>query len=431
MAAVRFPFRGSREAPLFDGTPLTLNRYFQDIDQLFDNLGVVAPTDAAKVAKATYYLDALTADLWESVIPVGGDITWTNFKAAIQSLYPGADRARLYSARDLDNTVHQYASQGVYTRADLGEYCRDFRRISNYLRNHNRIDEGACDRLFIQGFGDATRRRIESRLLFVMPDHHPDDPYPESNVRTAAEFLLSATSTAPTPSHAPVPQQAPVKPTPSTLDQLIQKVEALAVLVNSQQNQQKNPQHAPHASSPAAPGVSTDRCHFCGTPGCRIGRCPEVENQIKAGAVARSAEGKVTLPSGNYLPRNIAGRNLAEKFAQFHSDNPGHRAHTTASIQQVNMIDTVASLMHEQVYEEQDTIEDDAEESIDDLARVFATEAARRFDKTKKRTTNTSQKAAEVPPKPQAPKPADPAKQRPSLAWTPHFTLKPRAITWT
>jgi hypothetical protein len=137
-------------------------RYFQDIDQLFDNLGVAAPTDEAKIAKTTYYLDAETADLWESVIPAHGRMTWAAFKTAIKALYPGSDRSRLYSARDLDNTVHDYASHGVFNRADLGTYCRDFKRISNYLVSQNRIDEGACMRLFIQGFGDATRRRIEN-----------------------------------------------------------------------------------------------------------------------------------------------------------------------------------------------------------------------------------------------------------------------------
>jgi len=399
MAAPRFPFRGSREAPVFDGTPLTVNRYFQDIDQLFDNLGINAPTDAAKIQKTTYYLDPHTADLWECVQPIGGAMTWAEFKDAIRALYPGSDRSRLYSVRDLDNTVHQYAMNGVYTRAELGEYCREFKRISNYLRSQNRIDDGACNRLFIQGFGDATRRRIESRLLFTQPDHHPDDPYPEAVVRTTAEFLLSATSAAapiPTPATTiptaagslpgvPQPNTVAIKQEPLPYDQIIAKIEALSLLVNQQQSGSTN------SSSPA----SGNRCHFCGKLGCRIAACPDVDIQIKAGTVARSADGKVTLPSGAYLPRSVTGRNLAEKFAKFHADNPGQRAVT--QLQSVKMYETVDTMVHIEVADEDS--EDDAEEDLEDLARVFAAEASKRFDRGKKRTTNTSQKAAE-PTKP-------------------------------
>src|ERR1700730_13160410 len=50
------------------------------------------------------------------------------------------------------------------------------------------------NRLYILGFGDHTRRRIESRLAIILPDHHPEDPYPMNEVHAAAEFLLSSTS---------------------------------------------------------------------------------------------------------------------------------------------------------------------------------------------------------------------------------------------
>jgi hypothetical protein len=65
------------------------------------------------------------------------------------------------------------------------------------------------------------------------------------------------------------------------------------------------------------------------------------------------------------------------------------------------MLETVETMVNEEVAGDD---EDDPEESIEDLARVFANEAARRFDKTKKRVTNNSQKAAERP----APQPATP-----------------------
>jgi hypothetical protein len=428
MAVPRFPFRGSREAPTFDGTPITVNRYFQDIDQLFDNLGIANPADASRIQKATYYLDPLTADLWESILTIGGATTWNEFKDAIRALYPGSDRSRLYSVRDLDNTVLHFATNGVYTRADLGEYCREFRRISNYLRSQNRIDDGACNRLFIQGFGDATRRRIESRLLFTLPDHHPDDPYPEDVVRAAAHFLLSATSITANPitaaaatpalSTTPSPPNVVVKQEPASYDTLLARIEALSILVNQRQSGTPS-----YPSSTNANAAFPNRCHFCGKPGCRIATCPEVETQIKDGTVARSADGKVTLPSGAYLPRTVGGRNLAEKFARFHADNPGHKI--VPGIQAVKMYETVETMVHIEVAEEES--DEEADEDIEDLARVFAAEASRRFEKGKRKTTNSNKKDAEPakpalitpPPKPKESVPKTDTVAKPEVAF--HF----------
>jgi len=57
------------------------------------------------------------------------------------------------------------------------------------------------------------------------------------------------------------------------------------------------------------------------------------------------------------------------------------------------MYETVDTMVHIEVADEGS--EDEAEEDIEDLARVFAAEASKRFEKGKRRTTNTSQKAAE------------------------------------
>jgi hypothetical protein len=67
-AHTRFPFRGTREAPVFDGSLLTLTWYFQDIDKLFTILAVALPNDREKITKAKYYLNSQTADLWDNVV---------------------------------------------------------------------------------------------------------------------------------------------------------------------------------------------------------------------------------------------------------------------------------------------------------------------------------------------------------------------------
>jgi nucleotidyltransferase/DNA polymerase involved in DNA repair len=55
------------------------------------------------------------------------------------------------------------------------------------------------------------------------------------------------------------------------------------------------------------------------------------------------------------------------------------------------MLETVETMVNKEVEGDD---EEDPEELIEDLARVFANEAARRFDKDKKRVTSNSQKAA-------------------------------------
>lgn len=182
-------------------------------------------------------------------------------------------------------------------------------------------------------------------------------------------------------------------------------MDALATLVNSRLQNVPTQNAAPNTNQSA----QTNRCHFCGKTGCRIASCPDVEAQIKAGNVSRSADGKVTLPSGNYLPRNVVGRTLAEKFAQYHIDNPGQRATPSATIQPVATLETVSTLIHAEVCDDDE--DDDEEyieepdETLEDLARVFATEAARRMEKGKKRVTNTSNKAAEPVSKQHVPSP--------------------------
>jgi hypothetical protein len=84
-----FPFQGTREAPIFDGLPLTLTCYFQDIDELFTILVVAAPNDSQKITKAKYYLVSQTADLWDNIVIVPGVANpWAEFQTAIRGFYP-------------------------------------------------------------------------------------------------------------------------------------------------------------------------------------------------------------------------------------------------------------------------------------------------------------------------------------------------------
>jgi hypothetical protein len=142
-----FPLRGARDAPTFDNNPLHLSRYFEDIDLLYGVANVLAGDDV-KIRKTKYYLDHDTAALWES-IPVPGGMTWAQFKAAIFALYPGSDDNNRYTLTDLERLAHEHATQGIFTRGELGEYYRKWVTISAWLTARRLGDQRGLNRIFI------------------------------------------------------------------------------------------------------------------------------------------------------------------------------------------------------------------------------------------------------------------------------------------
>jgi hypothetical protein len=156
------PFRGEDGAPFFDGSPRSLLRYFRDIDLLYASLRIT-PSDFQKIAQTIYYLDNDTASLWETIEPPSGSsFTWEEWKNQVKTFYPGCEGDRLYSLRDLETHIRTHAINGVLSSDHLGEYFRGFSLISTYLLKRGQIGNLAIDKLYIQGFGSATRHRYRT-----------------------------------------------------------------------------------------------------------------------------------------------------------------------------------------------------------------------------------------------------------------------------
>ncbi len=337
----RMPFRGAHGAPTFNGTPTHLNRFFTNIEHLVSTLGLTLADDDL-VKWAIYYLDCDTAEVWQPFVGIPGEADkWRNFRQRIRALYPGSEGDRLHSVKDLEHFVADSADKGVFTRSDLGNYYREFSRIATYLSTKGKIDIGLKNRLYIQGFGEVTCRRIEHRLSIISPDHHPDDPYDLADVHRAAEFLLSGTSplTPSTTTHAAsctgvssqvpgsfaTPGSLPIKQEPSdisALSSMIAALQATVLRLTEQVNGGRN----------AKPTKQKNPCAMCSADEHFIKQCPHVEHYIRNGKCARNAEGRLVLPSGQYLPRNIAGKNLKEKFDEYHRQNTTPPAPSTASV---------------------------------------------------------------------------------------------------
>ena len=69
-----------------------------------------------------------------------------------------------------------------------------------------------------------------------------------------------------------------------------------------------------------------ERCRFCGSSAHTQEECEEVVKYILAGKCKRNVFGKVTLPSGGEVPREIRGRCLRERFDKYHSQYPDQQA---------------------------------------------------------------------------------------------------------
>ncbi len=408
--AHKLPLRGSRDAPHFDGTPTHLQRYFADIEQLHKFYGIPY-IDEDLIVRAIYYLDAETAELWEGRLTQG--MQWGVFKAAVGGLYPGWDGERLYTIRDLENVVRNYAEQGIFNRITLGQYYRDFEKISKYLAKHGWVNDHERDRLFIQGFGETTSKRIEARIAITNQQHHPDDPYPMVEVQKAAEWLLasttatgSQTSTVNTPGAIiTVSGTTGMTPEPAMKQEseLLTYLKTLntSLLVLTQQLKGGNASKQPN--TPNTSNSNKFTCHFCGKEGCRIKDCGTVDDYIQSGKAIRNLDGRISLPSGAYIPRNYTGKTLAEKFDQYHLNNPGQTAATGIPTVSTTMFEPVDTLAFMEDNPGRVEIESDDEE--EELEEIYTAEASKRLDKGKKKSTNQAVPPEVVIPKPKIPVP--------------------------
>ena len=62
-------------------------------------------------------------------------------------------------------------------------------------------------------------------------------------------------------------------------------------------------------------------CNYCGGEHF-ICNCPHVPHDIATGKCKRNQDGKVMLPSGTYVPRDITSKFLCNRVNEWHRKNP-------------------------------------------------------------------------------------------------------------
>ncbi|KAI0063724.1 hypothetical protein BV25DRAFT_1771618, partial [Artomyces pyxidatus] len=337
------PGPNDRSAPIFnEQKPRELRRYFQELRRLLQLSGI---TDHMEMKQAAIrYLPMETAELWEELESFSdANATFDSFVTAVFVLYPGAGQEKKFAVADLNNLIDRELNWGILTSGDMAEYNRRFFTISAYLIRQNRMSDMECRRAFLRGIQPELRTKVLTKLEACFPYQAPDEPFAISDVVEAAMVVLYGTGMDPSPRTGPPPSLTGGSPSAPGANGYV-KTEDFANILEAFTHTMAAAVSAAGAAGsrggmqttstgPALPRNPSSGCNFCGSSGHFIRECPVVQDYIRAGKVKRNAEGKVVLPSGSFVPRDLTSdaAPMKDRFDEWHRRNPNQLATGTAS----------------------------------------------------------------------------------------------------
>jgi hypothetical protein len=298
------PLRNERAAPTFNSIkPWELPRFFEDVEQLFNHANVT--NESEKKQYIVQYIDYSTEQMWKTFPEFkSAKASYNQFKKAILVHYPDAAGNFIYSLRDMDIPIRERYRKGIMTSVDLSDYHLQFVTITSWLIEKNQLGILEQQQAYIRAFQPQLLSSIMNRLQLKYQDHHPNTPYKIEHVYEAAQFILQsspaigfqALNVANTSLAEPTPEPGIKKEDLGALFAEFSKTIIKAIKSNK----------APNGSSTGNHAVE---CIMCGGP--HYGReCSMVDEYIKAGKYKRNFEGKVVLPSGAFVGRDIPGQFL-------------------------------------------------------------------------------------------------------------------------
>ena len=80
-------------------------------------------------------------------------------------------------------------------------------------------------------------------------------------------------------------------------------------------------QYQSNRNGNSAPVSYNPNCFMCSEPGHGAKECEVTQELIRNGECMINPDGKIVLPNGQYVPRNIPGKNLRERFKEWHKRN--------------------------------------------------------------------------------------------------------------
>jgi len=334
MATHVMPIRGERSAPTFDEKkPKDLARYFDQLKTLFARCQIA--TDADKKRYAVSFLESDVADSWEALPEyTQAATTFDQFKLKLFEIYNQVGLR--YVMADLDRLIGERQRIGMRSLQDLTEFHLRFNAIASYLITSQLLSAREQSQMYLRVFGESIHSQVTMRLQISQPNHHPGLPYQIEDIYNAAKWVLqgipSTLSMQSTPSTttstAPLvgPDQGFIKPEQLTtfLSDLAKTIVETVVATNNRGRPLAT--NGPPSSTNGGP--RNQKCNF---DGCDrfIRDCPAVTEYIKQGRCRRNFEGKVILPSGAFVPRDIPGQYLRDRIDEWHKRNPNQLANGT------------------------------------------------------------------------------------------------------
>jgi len=324
------PLRGSQEAPVFDGSPKTLVRFFDEVERLAQACQL---SSEDTIQFAIRYSRDDDYELWNLLESSEGN-DWTEFRTEVVNYYPGAVESK-YRIFELKALANEWSKRGMSTYAEFGEFYRSFFKISTWLSTKGRLSAPEICSTFLQAFPPQLQKDINMRLERIHPLRLQDDPYTLEELRVASNLsILSALSNNAALSYA----------TTAKMDSPSQfmKSDAFDVLKRSVIHTstsllaaQHHPVRRENPCSTAAhtPYQYTD-CLFCSKSGHYHAHCPDANRYIQLGRCRRDARNRITLPNGIMVtPSVAAGRNLRERIDNWHRANDPRLVSTRIAFQ--------------------------------------------------------------------------------------------------
>jgi hypothetical protein len=340
------PIRGSQQASTFDGENENLLRFFEDVS---DHADLANINDPDRIKWTVHYANVQDSEMWKLLPTYAVGNNFDNFKAEVIALYPGIDSNRKYTVGNLEQLVDESRQKRILSKETLGEYHRNFIRISLFLIGKGRISAREQNRWYLQGFQMDLQERITQRLAIVKSDINPNDSYDYMDIYKSPIVILNcSTSDSPHPygyanfqldhTSTPAPTTSIVKTEYHDHDiirQLQAQVANLAQLImtlTKAANPTSTPTITPSTSTYGNPcpgqamiGSNAGYCHFCSAPNTKhyMRQCPIAEQYIRKSKCVCNPDYCIVLPMGEDFPRAICGQWFQERLDNYHQMFPG------------------------------------------------------------------------------------------------------------
>jgi len=327
------PLRGSREAPVFDGSPKTLVRFFDSVEHLAQACQL---SSEDTIQSAIRYSRDGDYELWNLLESSKGN-DWTKFRAEVVNYYPGAVESK-YRIFELKALANEWSKRGMSTYAEFGDFYRSFFKISTWLSTMGRLSAPEICSMFLQAFPPQLQKDINMRLERIHPLRLQDDPYTLEELRVASNLsILSALSNNATLSYAPTIEldSSPQFIKSDAFDTLMRSVLQKVTSISAAQPHRSSTTRRENQCSTAAHTLYryTD-CLFCSKSDHYHAHCPDANRYIRLRRCRRDARNRITLPNGTLVTSSVAtGRNLMERIDNWHRANDPRLVSTRIAIQ--------------------------------------------------------------------------------------------------